>query len=367
MRRLILALACAAAGCDAIALDEQPTSFAVQASPTVNSFHLTDAPSEARQMHAAARLLDGRILIVGGHSAGKYEWLTRAEIYDPEREQFEDVASTLWPHRNPQLTVLRDGQVLLTGWIDSKVGATSEFFDPVSATFSTGPEVPSAYAGPVTTLLQDGRVLLIGASAGIYDPVSGTITPAGGPTIGMGGGEGRGVALLAGGRVLLAGGPAQSSGGGQHAYAELFDPATGSFVRTGQTKVGRGHLTLTALPDGRALATGGFQSYGGLRVEHYASAEVYDPTTESFTATGSMRAPRVRHTATLLQSGHVLVVGDGAELFDSGTGTFAATSAPITQRSDHTATLLDDGRVLIVGGESATAPASAELYVPGSP
>jgi hypothetical protein len=65
------------------------------------------------------------------------------------------------------------------------------------------------------------------------------------------------------------------------------------------------------------------------------SAEIFDPTTGKFTATGPMADGRVYHTATVVSDGRVLIAGgfDGsrvvatAELYDSTTGTFSATGS----------------------------------------
>jgi hypothetical protein len=130
--------------------------------------------------------------------------------------------------------------------------------------------------------------------------------------------------------------------------------------------VARTAHTATLLPDGEVLITGG---------DSLGSAELYDPATGTFSATGSMTAVRSFHRATLLDNGQVLIdggVGAGtlasAELYDPATGTFSATGSMTAARAVHTATLLDNGQVLVTGGEpggaGAASLASAELYLP---
>jgi hypothetical protein len=57
------------------------------------------------------------------------------------------------------------------------------------------------------------------------------------------------------------------------ASAELYDPDTGTFSRTGSMTTGRDGHTATLLSDGRVLLAGGF---GGHDIE-LVSAELYDP------------------------------------------------------------------------------------------
>jgi hypothetical protein len=173
--------------------------------------------------------------------------------------------------------------------------------------------------------------------------------------------------LLNDGRVLIAGGDSSygALGPNTEASAELYDPATGTFSPTGSMTTARDGHTATLLPNGKVLIAGGGPRLGGVGYS-VASAEIYDPATGSFTATGAMIVERTAHTATLLNNGRVLIAGGlrrvvgstlseysyprGAELYDPETGTFSATGDMSSGWAD-TATLLPNGKVLVAGGD----------------
>ena len=170
--------------------------------------------------------------------------------------------------------------------------------------------------------------------------------------------SGHSATLLLTGKVLIAGGP--------NATAELYDPASETFTATGSMTVARSGHTATLLGD-KALPNYGYVlvAAGGSQ-----TAELYDPASGKFTATGSMLMPHDQPTATLLQNGRVLVAGGGtasAELYNPASGTFTATGSMLVSLTGHTATLLASGQVLIAGGNAPTgATSAAEIYDPAS-
>lgn len=178
--------------------------------------------------------------------------------------------------------------------------------------------------------------------------------------------------LLDNGMVLIAGGEVIDSSGKVSflASAELYDPTTGTFTPTGSLNTARFIHTATLLNNGMVLIVGGQALPPGyVRPIDLTSAELYDPTSGVFTATGNLNTARVNDTATLLNNGLVLIAGGQgsqgtlvgtAELYNPTTGTFTNTGNLITLRTQHTATLLQNGEVLIAGG----GPAQSELYNP---
>ena len=98
---------------------------------------------------------------------------------------------------------------------------------------------------------------------------------------------------------------------GTVASAELFDPKTGRFTATGSMVQSRSHHTATLLADGRVLIAGGDQNLVGPMSsgDVLASAEFYDPRTSQFSDAGVMTQAREYQIATLLRGGTVLIVG----------------------------------------------------------
>jgi hypothetical protein len=210
-------------------------------------------------------------------------------------------------------------------------------------------------------------------SASLFDPATRTWSPGGGLLDCR---EDASFAPLNDGRFLVSGGSCLS---GPVATAEVYDPSTRTSIPTGDMTIAREGHTSTRLPDGKVLITGGltggdWQYESGTPTD---SAELYDPSTGSFTSTGSMAQARGgpsrgahRHTATSLEDGRVLIMGGRApgagdtryEVYDWVTGAFSSLAVRDDLSGDGASvTLLPSGEVLIVGGATNFA---AHLYDP---
>ena len=268
--------------------------------------------------------------------------------------------------RSASATLLPDGTVLVAGGGTSGRENEAELFDPVSGTWSETRRMGNGGSDAFAVLLPDGTVL-VGSSA-LYEPRTKSWTTTGGmPRSPDGGHFGDIEAMLAlrDGKVLAL---------GSHGQNALYDPGSHAWSFTGTMVMPRSHATATLLDDGRVLAVGGIVPLPDEPEHRVATAELYDPSTGSWTTTGDMVHPRAGLTATLLPNARVLVTGivsgvrdpvrSAAELYDPVTGTWTATASMITPRFAHTATLLADGQVLLAGGRGTGRDAltSAELY-----
>lgn len=251
----------------------------------------------------------------------------------------------------------------------------------ITQTWTFTGSMNSPRTGATGTRLLDGRVLVAGgadlagnflSSAEIYNPATGTWTL----TSPMVQPQGGAVAvLLNDGRVLVYGGNIAGGPGGVTNLAQIFDPQTGLWTATGSMNQCRQSFTGTLLANGQAMAVGGY--CGG----YLSSAELYNPSTGTWSLTGSLPGPVANASATLLPNGKVLVAGGTtgfavrtAELFDPNSGAWTLTGSLNQARgwnNSHLLSgtiLLNSGQVLAVAGVGGSGCgsflSSVELYNP---
>jgi hypothetical protein len=229
---------------------------------------------------------------------------------------------------------------------------------------------------PGLAVMRDGRVLAVSghplrgeslASAELYDVARDKWTPTGSLNVSRNGVQPGGLITLRGGKVLLAGG---GSGNRSVHEAELYDYDSGQWTPTGSMTVPRCVHTATLLDSGNVLVTGGID---WITEEVRETAEIYDAKTGRWAQRGKMHTPRFNHRAVKLPDGRVLVTGGiraypdesqvvgSAEIYDPKTGAWRETAPMHSPRCSHAAVLLGDGRVLVVAGASGDKKASRQL------
>jgi hypothetical protein len=369
---LLLALFSAGPSCKANTIDtsrKQPEGISLGDAGVVNA---VSGMTRQRAAHTATLLPTGKVLVAGGF-AGNENSLASAEIFDPTTGMFAHAGDMSAPRAGHTATLLSTGKVLIAGGYNGNYLASAELYDPAARTFTPTGRMVTARSGHVAVSMPNGKLLLAGgvgagwtflADAELYDPAKNTFTATGNMLAAR---ESHTATLLANGKVLIAGGHRGRRAAIKiYSSAEIYDPATGRFSATGEmTRIRHKHEAVL-LADGRVLIIGGADERDGQGA--YRSAEIYNPAIGTFTATGDMNSPRykLQGTAVLLSNGKVLIAGGAnrAEVFDPSRNIFSYAAGDMeTARLFATATRLQDGQVLITGGYDVNLSVSSNAWI----
>ena len=360
------------------------STFAPQAEAA--AFTYTGTLNIGRVSPSATLLPNGKVLVSGGSNSGA---LSSAELYNPATEMWT-LTGTMTTARNAHAAILLpNGKVLAAaGQSGASPLSSAELYDPSTGQWTPTGSLNVARIGPSATLLLNGKVLVAGgtdssyfgiASAELFDPTTGQWTPTGPLNVA----RAAPAVLLPNGQVLVAGGIANLLDGTSIlSSSEVYDSITGNWTLTGTLTTPRYGSTMNSLPvSGKVLITGGFLFTP--TSSSLSTTELYDPALRTWRASGVLGTSRYGQTATLLVSGLVLVVGGisydtgvssrlaSAELYDPTSEIWSAAGDLNTARNAHKAVLLQNNKVLVLGGFAAGSPslitlASAEIYTPST-
>ncbi|WP_437573860.1 kelch repeat-containing protein [Sorangium sp. So ce887] len=332
--------------------------------------------SATRSSHSATRLQNDKVLVVGGIRSSTV--LGTTDLFDPATNHWASAGTLITARHLHTATILPNGKVLVVGGFGATTGlSTVELYDPATNLFSAATSLLAARWNHTATLLPNGKVLVAGGSTTgtaalstteIYDPA--TNSWAAGALMSVGRVYQTATLLQNGihsGKVFVVGGQTW----GLLASTELYDPTTNVWTAGAPFANARAFHTATLLANGKVLIAGGTTGNSALD----ATTEIYTPSTNKWKASGSMSVSRYRHQATLLPSGKVIVEGgfpyfppgstsSTVDLYNPLTNTWSTTASMSTSRYDHTSTPLTSGKVLVAGGvnDFGATDGTSEIY-----
>lgn len=287
---------------------------------------------------APATLKDGRVLLAGGGSGNLLtaRGLDNSEIYDPDRQTLSAGPKLTTPRALHHAITLASGKVLLIGGANAQGAAlrTCELYDPATNRFTAAGSMVTGRAGHTATLLNDGRVLVCGGSTNLTDATAAIF--------------------------------------GTQRSCEIYNPSTNTWSGAARmSRVRLGHAA-TLLPNGRVLVCGG-ATVNFILPGVTSTAEIYNPSNNSWSGTGSMSYSAGAHSIVSLADGRVLVAGGAAlqsltnitstnraSIYSPSSGSWTNVANLANSRALPGLVQVPDGRVLAIGGAqgSLTSPSS---------
>jgi len=281
-------------------------------SPSTGTFSLTsNSMTSSRIYHSSSLLPDGRVLIVGGQDGSSPGALSSTDIYDPATNSFTAGPPMTHGHYLNRSLVLTDGRVIVIGGEGTN---SVEIFDPTQKMWSLAAPIPSGGGGYAAARVLDGRVFVSGGDVNgnqvvVYDPAANAWTSMA-PMLTWR--QWHTAATLPNGNVLIAGGDNGASALGS---SEIYSPLTmpnGSSVPAGGVAVGTTSIAAASLPNGDVWIAGGDMPIWNGNVycsSGRTAAQLFNSQSNTWSDLTSMITGRYGLTASLLQSGQILVAG----------------------------------------------------------
>jgi hypothetical protein len=326
------------------------TAFAQSASPT-------GSLQEPRWGHQSQLLNNGSILIFGGNNGytGNRQRFATAEIYNPATKVWTITGRMNDKRDGFSSVLLHDGNVLAIGGQNQTqaILASCEIYDALTGIWRSAGNMSTPRMHHAAVKLQDGQVLVAGGMEGnkseIYNPFENTWSKAGDMQLAHG--AGLAMVLLDDGKVLATGGESYPT------VAEIFDPITQTWSLLNNVTSRKHYFhAIVRLKNGNFLIVG-TQSDD---LKDQFSAEIYNPLTKAFTKTGDLVTNVREAPLVLLEDGKVLLYGLGdlyspantkcIQIYDPVNGIWLFSQYNFPGAQGASANKLSDGTILLAGG-----------------
>jgi Concanavalin A-like lectin/glucanases superfamily/Domain of unknown function (DUF1929)/Bacterial Ig domain/Glucodextranase, domain B len=290
--------------------------------PTTNTFTSVNIATGTNIFCTGnCHLPDGRVLVTGGHVGSAHVGVTDTNIFNPTTRQWSRVASMHTPRWYPTNTTLPDGRILVTAGeinCDACNALIPEIYNPITNTWT---ELPGASLDisyyPHMFVLPDGRLLAASTAETPIVTQALDISTQAWSVIDPNAVDGGSAAMYVPGKILKSGTSTNPDDptvpSAETAYVIDMAQPTPTWREVSPMVFPRTYHTLTNLPNGKVLATGGGPTTDALGVNDAVKApELWSPDTETWETMASMQRPRLYHsTALLLTDARVLVMGGG--------------------------------------------------------
>jgi galactose oxidase-like protein/Big-like domain-containing protein len=294
--------------------------------PIYNTVNWTSAPVDTFCTSVEA-LADGRPFLAGGTDQISSYGLKSTLAFNPNTESWTTLADMAYARWYPTTTILPDGRIIVSSGEVNGVGTDEPIHEIYNLSTNSWTQLSSApwkfpYY-PHLYVLSDGRVLAAATAEAaivsqILDLNSLTWTPVGGSAV-----DGGTSAMYLPNKIVKMGKSWDPDNGSTPSVATTYvldmTQATPTWRQTASMAFARTYATATSLPDGTVLVTGGGTTTGPKDVANAVlPAELWSPTSESWTTLAAMNSPRLYHSeAVLLADGRLFIYGGGR--FDNST------------------------------------------------
>jgi len=348
--------------------------FGVYGVAAAGSWTVSGTPAKSRWNHQSV-MLDGTVLSTGGWDE-TFWCISEAESFNPATGIWSRLTNMQTPRTNHAMVKLGGAYGVLVVGGPPESGPTAEVYN--NGTWRPTGYLPEWRETSTATLLTDGNVFMAGGVDGTYPKETWLYNPARDQWSRSAdlifGREAHTATRLTDGSVLIVGGSRATPQPGQY-YSKTLDFTekyrNGQITDGGPLNIGRRNHTATLLTTGEVLVIGGYAEPSGVIA---TSPEIYN--SGYWTTVRPPQFPRLDgHTATLLLDGRVLVVGGrtdwsndfgstAVEIYAPRTNTWELAPSMTYPRRGHTATLLPDGRVVVDGGSIFGPPVPTEIFDP---